>query len=375
MTSLSPPLPHTARARRSALAIGAVLVALTSLTACGSDESSGTTGTAATAVDESVAGTVPAPDSVPDATPETVAPDTAAGTGERADPLTFVDDRGEEVTFDEAPTRVVAWQAMVPALVDMGITPVGVIAFNDIATNPAFVDAGVNTDELVAVSTSYGEVDVEALAALEPDVILTYTFGTEFLQGFTDGSTEELAGQVAPFIALDANADVLTGIERMEEVGVLLGADLDSPENQADAADFDAAVAELTAVIEAQPGLTATFGGPSIDGLFLAPEADYPELRFYADLGLDIHSGPEDALVSWELVEDVDADVFLIDDRTTEAELDQLSGEPLWEALPAVAAGQYSPTWRFLLAYSRADYARTINRMLPTLSAADPNVV
>lgn len=329
--------------------------------------------TADTAADDTASATEPS-DSTPADTAEPSVTDPVDTDGE-ASRLTFVDDRGEEITFDEPPTRVVAWQAMVPALVDMGIEPVGVIAFNDIATNPAFIDAGVNTDELVAVSTEYGEVDIETLAALDPDVILTYTYGTEFLQGFTDGTTEELAAQVAPFIALDARADVMTGIERMEEVGVLLGADLDSPENQAAAEAFDTAVGEITALAESAPGLTVAFGGPAVDGLFIAPIASYPELQFYAELGLDVFDGPQDSLISWELVPDVEADVFLIDDRTTEAELAEAEGLPLWSTIPAVAAGQYSPTWRFLLAYSRADYARTINRMLPTLTSADPDVV
>lgn len=300
---------------------------------------------------------------------------TETGAADGAEGLTFVDDRGETLTFATRPQRVVAWQAIVPALVELGITPVGVIAFNDLATNPAFIDAGVDVDALTAVSTSYGEVDVETLAALQPDVILTYTFGGEFLQGFTDGTTEQLAGEIAPFVALDANADVLTGIGRMEEFAALMGADLDTDKLQADAAEFDSAVADLTAVVERKPGLTVGFGGPAPQGFFLAPVDDYPELQFYAGLGMDIQSGTDDAVVSWELVGDVAIDVLLIDDRSTESDLAEADSVATWKTIPAVAAGQFSPSWRFLLSYCRADYARTIRRMLPTLEAADPGVV
>ncbi len=347
--------------------ITSIVVLVGALAACGGDTAeTATSTTAAPAPAASPASTMPAQTAA--------APPTSVGHVEG--PLEFVDDRGERITFDTAPRRVVAWEAMVPALVELGIEPVGVLAFNDIATNPAFREAGVDTATLVPVSTEYGEVDLEVLAQLDPDLILTYTFGGEFLQGFTDANTEELAGQVAPFVALDATADVMTGIERMEALAELLGADLSSDANQAAAATFDEAVADLEALIESKPGLTAAFGGGfAASGLFIAPIDAYPELRFYEGLGLDVFDGPQDSVISWELVEGVDADVFLIDDRTTPAELAELEGIATWNVIPAIAAGQSSTTWRFLVSYSRADYARTIERMLPALEAADPDVI
>ena len=77
-----------------------------------------------------------------------------------------------------------------------------------------------------AVSASSGEVDIEALAGLRPDVIVTSALGNPILQGCTGETTQELAGQVAPFIAMDSGADVVTGIARTEEPAAFLGADL-----------------------------------------------------------------------------------------------------------------------------------------------------
>ena len=102
--------------------------------------------------------------------------------------------------------------------------------------------------------------------------------------------------------------------------------------------------------------------------------ASYPELQFYRDLGLAVTDGPEDAVVSWELVDGLDADVFMIDDRTTPEELAEADQIPTWGSIPAVAAGQAEIGWRFLLSYSRAEYARSINRLLPVLRAADSDV-
>lgn len=334
------------------------------LAACGSDSSGGPTTTASTTA---------APTTVAETTTSvaaTAGPGTTAG-----DVLSFTDDRGETVTFTERPTRVVAWQAMIPALVELGIEPVGVIAFNDLATNPGFIDAGVDTASLVAVSEDYGEVDIEALLGLRPDVILTYTFGNELLQGFTDAATQQLAADVAPFVALDANADVESGIGRMVEFAALMGADLEAPGIAEDTAAFDAAKAELQALVQDRPGLRVAFGGPAPTGLFVAPIDSYPELQFYRSLGLDVVDGPEDAVVSWELAPSVDADVFMIDDRTTEAELAQAQDVAVWAKIPAVAAGQAIIGWRFLLSYSRADYARTMQRLLATLRTAKDDVV
>lgn len=303
-------------------------------------------------------------------TPGTVTPTSTPAAG-----LTFTDDRGETASFASRPTRIVAWQTLVPALVELGITPVGVIAFNDPATNPGFVDAGVATDGLVAVSTTYGAVDIEALAELRPDVIVTYDLGGALLQGFTDDTTQELAGQVAPFVALDSSADVETGIARMEELAVFLGADLTAARITAATEAFDVAVAGLAALVAERPGLRVAFGGPAEQGLFVAPVDSYPELQYYRSLGLDVVDGPEDAVVSWELAPSVDADVFMLDDRTTPAELVAFGEVATWNVIPAVAAGQAVIGWRFLLSYCRADYARTIERLLAVLRLADDTVV
>ena len=347
--------------RQILTAAGAALV----LAACGDDdddEASSPT-SPATASTATRATTVP-----------TDGPSTAGEPATSAAGLSFTDDRGEPVTFERRPTRIVAWQTLVPALVELGITPVGVIAFNDLATNPGFIDAGVDTDGLVAVSTTYGEVDIEALAGLAPDVILTYTLGGPTLQGFTDTTTQDLAGQVAPFIAMDSDADVETGIARMEELAAFLGADLDAPAVAGDVAAFDAATGELAALIAERPGIRVAFGGPAEQGLFVAPIASDPELRYYRDLGLDVVDGPDDAVVSWELAPDVDADVFMLDDRTTPEELAAFDDVATWTIIPAVAADQAVIGWRFLLPYGRAEYARTMRRLLAALRDADDTV-
>lgn len=359
--------------RRHARVAAALLAVAAATAACAGDD--GTTPVTPAPRITSPATAPSTPATTTTAATATAAAGVATTSDEPEAPLEFVDDRGETMTFDAPPRRVVAWEALVPALVELGIEPVGVLALNEIAADPSFVEAGVDTEALTPVSTEFGEVDLDVLAALEPDLILTSTVGGELFQGFADSSTQELAGRVAPFVVLDANADMMTGIERVEQLAVLLGADLASAANRAGAAAFDEAVAGLEAAFAAKPGLTAAFGGSYADaGLFIASAADYPELRFYESLGLDVFDAPTDALITWELVDGIDADVFLLDDRMTDEELEALGGIAGWGAIPSIAAGQYSTTWRFLVPFSRAQLARTIERMLPTLQAADPDV-
>jgi iron complex transport system substrate-binding protein len=173
---------------------------------------------------------------------------------------------------------------------------------------------------------------------------------------------------------LDAQAPVEIGIERMEELATLLGADLDRAEHQAAVADFEEASDAMRELAETKPGLTVAFGSIFTDGLFLAPVDAYPELAYYTELGLDVLSGTKDEAISWELVEAVEADVLVLDDRFPDA-LDGMGNIDTLRLIPAVGANQAVPAWRFLLSYSRADYARAMNRMLPALEAADPDVV
>ena len=93
------------------------------------------------------------------------------------------------------------------------------------------------------------------------------------------------------------------------------------------------------------------------------------------DVRTDVVDGPEDAVVSWELAPGVDADVFMIDDRTTPDELAGFGDVATWNVIPAVASGQAVIGWRFLLSYCRADYARTFERLLEALRTADDTVV
>jgi iron complex transport system substrate-binding protein len=359
--------------------LGGAIVAVGTLVACDDDDGDDAGASPTTsATDPSDTDTTANDATANDATgADDSAEDGSATTASTAadGPLSFTDDRGETVTFATPPRRVVAWEAIVPALVELGVTPVGVLAFQDPSTNPSFLDAGVDTSALVAVSETYGEVDIEALLALEPDLIVTYTFGEDILTGFTESTTQELAAQVAPVVALDALADVTVGIERMEELAVLLGADLGSSDNVAAAEAFDAAVAGLGELASASPGLTVAFGGVFPTGVFVAPVASYPELRFYEELGLDVFSGETDAAVSFELIGDITADVFLLDDRMTEDELAELGDNAVWEAVPAVAADQAAVGWRFLVTFCKADYTRSMDRIIPLLRDADPTVV
>ena len=101
------PLAHALLSRRQLLFASLAGAATVALAACGGDDASGSATTGGAGVSSSDE-------------PGSANPPTTAGAPTTDTELAFVDDRGETITFSTRPQRVVAWQAIVPALVDQG---------------------------------------------------------------------------------------------------------------------------------------------------------------------------------------------------------------------------------------------------------------
>lgn len=333
--------PASLTRRRFGLAAGAVtLVGL--LAACGDDESGGTTAAA----------------------------DPSATTG--GGPWTWTDDRGETVSLDARPERIVVSQWLLPAFWALGIKPVGVLTFMPWPDIDGYAEAGIAEGDVTVVSENYGEVDLEVLVGLQPDLIVLDSYAdSETLRGFTDIATQRKAAKVAPLVAVSAETDAADGIAARHELAASLGADLEAPAVLAAREQYDAAVAEVTSVVAAKPGLSVAFVGPYDDGLWIAPAADYADLQVLQDLGLTIWAPspvPDGDTLSWENANDVDADVIFLDDRDDVDQATEVS--PVFGRLPAVAGGQVAAAWRFALPYEHAAFARSFEALLPTLRAA-----
>ncbi|WP_300019562.1 twin-arginine translocation signal domain-containing protein [Pseudonocardia sp.] len=307
------------------------------------------------------------------------APDPAAGS------WSFTDDRGETVELPTRPTRIAAYDTAGAALFFLGTPPVAVFGGSPIGQNPNL--EGVDLTGIESVGEVYGEIDIEALAAAAPELIVTAfdprQSGPVF--GFVDGPVFDQVRQLAPIVAIDGTRDPLEVIGRFEELAVALGGDVEAPAVVAARQDYDDAAADLTAALAEKPGLlaVAAYADPAEGVAFFRP-APSPGLRQLQGLGLSLvepEGGSADInedfagfffdLVSLESAGKYPADLMLLDSRYDPA---AMAGVATWAARPDVAAGQIVP-YRALESWSYQAYAGDFRTLAEAVRAADPDLV
>src|SRR5688500_13616380 len=83
---------------------------------------------------------------------------------------TYTDGSGQKITLDGVPKRIVAHGNSAAALIALGIKPVGIYA-----DQPVDEDLGLKNldlDGIEVVGEEWGVINVEAVAALKPDLIV-----------------------------------------------------------------------------------------------------------------------------------------------------------------------------------------------------------
>src|SRR5687767_8287671 len=83
---------------------------------------------------------------------------------------TYTDGSGKTVTLDAVPTRIIASQDAAAGLIPLGIRPVGIYADNPVVDAKAL--QGLDLSGITIVGETWGEIDIEKAAALEPDLII-----------------------------------------------------------------------------------------------------------------------------------------------------------------------------------------------------------
>ncbi|MGQ0718123.1 MAG: ABC transporter substrate-binding protein [Pseudonocardiales bacterium] len=336
--------PHNDLSRRRFLAVA---VAAGLLTACGSDTSN------------------PA---VPD-----------------AGPWTFTDDRGIEVTRPSRPARIVTNDQAGAALASLGVRPVGIFSGGPTDQNPVL--EGIDLTGIESVGEVYGEINVEKLAALAPDlVVVPYDprqEGPPF--GFVDGPVQGQVETIAPILAIDGIKDPADVIRRFAELAAALGADPQAPAPAAARKRFEDAGSALRAAVEAKPDLLAValYASPT-EGISFCRPATFPGLRQLQQLGLELvvpEGGAADInedfanfffdSVSLELADKYPADLILLDADTSP---EDMAGVPTWAALPAVQAGQIV-AFRRLGSWTYKQNAGEIETIAAAVRATNPNLV
>jgi iron complex transport system substrate-binding protein len=265
-------------------------------------------------------------------------------------PWSWTDDLGQTIELDETPTRIAAYGDAGAALWNFGVTPVALFHYMDPADDPTFED--LDLDETEVIGTAYGELNLEELAAAQPDLIVTTAYDgdtPESMYGFKDEAQLEKVRAIAPVVAVEQTGTALDVIATNEELAASLGVDTgagsDVAEDKAAFEDASAALAEAAGL-----GRTVLPMYAEDSGLYALVPADDPAMAYFADLGVQFEeTGAKDdyywEILSWENSAKYDPDIVLNSQRgsyTTE----QLEDQPVFGSLAAVEAGQVH-AWKF----------------------------
>ncbi|HYJ70167.1 MAG TPA: ABC transporter substrate-binding protein [Nocardioidaceae bacterium] len=301
-----------------------------------------------------------------------------ADEGDDSGSFTFTDDRGETVTLDTDEPRIVAQEDAANALMNLGIKPVGIFGGAPMEQNPML--EGLDLDGITSVGEVFGEVKLETLLDLQPDIIVsTYYTGDGVLfpggvYGFQNKQMQDDAQEIAPILAINATQPSSQVIARFAEMAKAMGADVEGGSVGQSKQEFDHAVDELRSVAKGREELEVLAVTPAEDQMYYAVPDLFPDLLDLEDWGVNIMTPTGDLVssyyeaVSWENAAKYQPDVVLIDVRGYTLGTDELEKYPTWNAIEAVEAGQIGEWVRVSLSYE--DYTKRIERLTDILRNA-----
>ena len=273
---------------------------------------------------------------------------------------TFTDVLGKTVTLPQRPQRIAADISTAAALWDFGVEAQTVFGWT--AVNHSDGDhvawGNIDLDQIEIVGDAEGAVEVEALLAQQPDLIVTWIWDKDNPASshvaIPEDRIEQVAG-IAPIVLLTQGDPNDIELGRIEAFAASLGADLNSPEIVAQRAIYDAKKAELEALAAEKSDLTVLFASyGSEDRIYVAGPGYVADLGQARDLGVKLaNDGSPTSTTYWEELSLEQAlyypsDVIYIDQYGVWTTLEELRAEPTISQHPAVKAGQTGPWMRDL---------------------------
>jgi iron complex transport system substrate-binding protein len=296
-------------------------------------------------------------------------------------PWKFTDGSGKTVELETTPTRIIAHGHAAAALMSFGIRPVGIYADTPVEKDPGLEDLDLSGIEILG--ETWGEIDVEKAATLDPDLIVADYWPVEdSYSGIEDGVKEasKKIADLAPMVGSAQGDSVVSLIEGYEKLAESLGADLTEEGVAAEKRRFDDAIAAFEEATAAKPGLTALAVSPTTDLLYVAVPKHAPELLDFRRWGLDVivPDNPDKGFpywenLSWENADKYQPDLLLIDDRSYPANLEQAERQPTWDSIDAAAADS-EVSWPGYWLHTYGDYAEQLEAMTEAVDKADPKI-
>ncbi|TCU48387.1 ABC transporter substrate-binding protein [Curtobacterium sp. PhB146] len=275
----------------------------------------------------------------------------------------YEDATGTTVKVDHTPKRVVVLNDIAISFIEYGLKPVGTFGQLTMAKDARFDD--LDTDGITQLGTGYGDVDLEKLAALKPDLVVTSVYPTDEKgtlddtqpgYGFKDNEQEKQIEAIAPVVQVKWGGKGEDVIEKIADLSESLGA----KESTIEAAEkrFDTAGDELEKVAKEQD-LSVVSMYADGDGAYVTRPTDEPLLQMYSSFGVDfVNPKPKGfywGIYSWENAGQIKADVLLLSQQGYQVA--DLEKQPTFADNAALEAGQvHSFTFPALDYASQAGY-------------------
>ncbi|MFF6995215.1 ABC transporter substrate-binding protein [Streptomyces sp. NPDC008313] len=267
-------------------------------------------------------------------------------------PWSFKDDRGKTAEADKVPANIVAFTGVAAALYDYGIEVKGVFGPTKTKDGKADVQAGdMDVSKLTVLGNEWGQFNIEKYAALAPDVLVSTMFDADTLWYVPEESADTILG-LAPSVGVSVYDRQMTEpLQRLLALAESLGADVKSDKVTKAKKRFEDAAAKLRSAAKANPGIKVLIGSASQDIFYVSGSNLSTDLEYFKALGVNLVEPPAKTLkasggwyenLSWENVDTYDADIIMMDNRTSAIQPDDIT-EGTWKKLPAVKAGQVIP--------------------------------
>ncbi|PRH79813.1 ABC transporter substrate-binding protein [Streptomyces solincola] len=282
------------------------------------------------------------------------AQDDKGSAGAANGPWTFTDDRGKTVEAKSVPKNIVAFVGTAAALHDYGVEVKGVFGPTTVEdpktkqVTPDVQAGDLDVAKLTVIGNRYDEFDIEKYLGLEPELLVSAMWLPGKLWYVPEASYDKVVG-LAPTVALEASATTMAkAVQRHADLAKSLGADLASTRVADARARFEKASARLRAAAKSRPEITVMIGSASAELFYVSLAAKSADTAYFEELGVRFVKPKVDEQgffesLSWENVDTYQADVIIMDNRSSAVQPADLKTKPTWNRLPAVKAGQVHP--------------------------------
>ncbi|NJP50784.1 ABC transporter substrate-binding protein [Streptomyces sp. SBST2-5] len=271
----------------------------------------------------------------------------------KSGPWSYKDDRGKTVKLDKVPANIVAFTGVAAALYDYGIEVKGVFGPTKTKDGKADVQAGdMDISKVTILGNVWDQFNVEKYAALAPDVLISTTFDSAGTLWYVPEKSKDKIAKLAPSVAISVYDRQLTKpLQRMWELAESLGADMKAAKVVEAKKRFEEASERLRKAAKANPDIKVMAGSASQELFYVSGSNLSVDLEYFKSLGVNFVEPSEEAKkdtggwfesLSWENIDKYEADIIMMDDRTSAIQPKDIT-EATWKKLPAVKAGQVIP--------------------------------